>query len=191
MISAGPNGEPGNDSSAVVTLSDDGWAVAFVSYASNLVTGDLNGLPDVFVRNLRTWEIERVPFDDDRTSIQNLAVSGNGEVVIFLAQFVGFASGMFKYDTRTGALTELTAVETQPQNNLAATDYFGRPVLFDTSDSLDPNDPGGRDAQQHGHRHHDLGHESRRRFPGLRHCRRSQPGATLPWSRTGKVPSSI
>ena len=141
MISAGPNGEPGNDSSAVVTLSDDGWAVAFVSYASNLVTGDLNGLPDVFVRNLRTWEIERVPFDDDRTSIQNLAVSGNGEVVIFLAQFVGFASGMFKYDTRTGALTELTAVETQPQNNLAATDYFGRPVLFDTSDSLDPQRP--------------------------------------------------
>ena len=48
--SAGTGGA--NDNSWGVVLSADGRLVAFSSYASNLVAGDTNSLPDVFVRDL-------------------------------------------------------------------------------------------------------------------------------------------
>jgi hypothetical protein len=51
-ISLGPNGVQGNAESASPALSADGRFVAFVSFASNLVPGDTNGVWDVFVRTL-------------------------------------------------------------------------------------------------------------------------------------------
>ncbi len=33
-------------------ISGDGLHIAFDSFATNLVDGDANGLPDVFIRNL-------------------------------------------------------------------------------------------------------------------------------------------
>ena len=41
-------------------MTPDGTCVAFISAASNLVAGDTNGIPDVFVRDLitqTTWLI--------------------------------------------------------------------------------------------------------------------------------------
>jgi Tol biopolymer transport system component len=43
------NGLAGNLDSAAPAISADGRFVAFVSGASNLVAGDTNGLPDIFV----------------------------------------------------------------------------------------------------------------------------------------------
>jgi Tol biopolymer transport system component len=51
-VSVGPLGVDGNSASALPALSADGRWVAFVSGASNLVTGDTNGYDDVFVRDL-------------------------------------------------------------------------------------------------------------------------------------------
>jgi Tol biopolymer transport system component len=51
-ISLGPNSVQGNAESASPALSAGGRVVAFTSSASNLVPGDTNGQPDVFVRTL-------------------------------------------------------------------------------------------------------------------------------------------
>jgi Tol biopolymer transport system component len=53
LISIGTNGVVGNGSSRSSMLTPDGRFVAFASEASNLVPGDTNGIPDVFVRDIR------------------------------------------------------------------------------------------------------------------------------------------
>jgi Tol biopolymer transport system component len=52
LVSAGANGGVGNGASYDAVMTPDGRHVAFVSAASNLVPGDTNGIPDVFVRDL-------------------------------------------------------------------------------------------------------------------------------------------
>ena len=53
LVSVSTNGTSGNGVSRGSVLTPDGRYVAFVSTASNLVTGDTNGIPDVFVRDLQ------------------------------------------------------------------------------------------------------------------------------------------
>ncbi len=65
-VSVSSAGVQGNAASYNVSLSGDGSRVAFVSDASNLVTGDTNGVPDVFVRNTKS----------NATSLVSVATSG-------------------------------------------------------------------------------------------------------------------
>ena len=52
-VSVGPSGQQANDASGFrPTISANGRYVAFASFASNLVPGDVNGVGDVFVRDL-------------------------------------------------------------------------------------------------------------------------------------------
>ena len=59
-VSVGPAGEEGDRDSALCVVSADGRHVAFVSFASNLVPGDTNEMPDVFVRDLEAGATKRV-----------------------------------------------------------------------------------------------------------------------------------
>jgi Tol biopolymer transport system component len=52
------------------SLSSDGRYVAFISPQTDLVPGDTNGLPDVFVRDRATGTTERVSLREDGTEIQ-------------------------------------------------------------------------------------------------------------------------
>lgn len=52
LISVNWLGQQGNADSWNAVISADGRFVAFTSSASNLVSGDTNGVPDIFVRNL-------------------------------------------------------------------------------------------------------------------------------------------
>ncbi len=52
-VSLGPSGAQGNAESFKPVLSANGGFVAFTSLASNLVPGDTNGTPDIFVRDRR------------------------------------------------------------------------------------------------------------------------------------------
>lgn len=54
LVSVAPDGSPGNGPSTDPVMTPDGRYVAFISAASNLVPGDTNGIPDVFVRDLVT-----------------------------------------------------------------------------------------------------------------------------------------
>ena len=50
----GTTGAGGNGYTSGASMNKDGTQVAFASSSSNLVTGDVNGKEDVFVRNLST-----------------------------------------------------------------------------------------------------------------------------------------
>ncbi len=52
MVSVDSSGTQGNDRSLSPTISGDGRYVAIISYASNLVAGDANGVMDVFVNEV-------------------------------------------------------------------------------------------------------------------------------------------
>jgi len=60
IASVSSNGTYGNDTSFFPSVSGDGRLVAFVSWSSNLVPGDTNGLPDTFVHDFRTGQTIRV-----------------------------------------------------------------------------------------------------------------------------------
>ncbi|HRW59861.1 MAG TPA: hypothetical protein P5340_04335, partial [Defluviicoccus sp.] len=62
-ISTDAAGMQGNYWSRDPIFSPDGTKVAFASYASNLVPGETNDMPDIFVKNLTTGAIERVSTD--------------------------------------------------------------------------------------------------------------------------------
>jgi Tol biopolymer transport system component len=53
LVSVSTNGGFGNGNSGSAVMTPDGRYVAFVSSASNLVTGDSNGIPDIFVRDMQ------------------------------------------------------------------------------------------------------------------------------------------
>ena len=69
---AAPPPFPGNDHSYGLSASRDLRYVAFTSNASNLVPGDTNGQPDVFVADRQTGSIVRASVDAD-------GIQGNGQ----------------------------------------------------------------------------------------------------------------
>jgi hypothetical protein len=75
LVSKGIGGAPANGPSTQPALDGDSHhapsCVAFVSAASNLVPGDTNGRPDVFVRSLSSGATTRV-------SVGSRGVQGNG-----------------------------------------------------------------------------------------------------------------
>ena len=54
LVSVSTNGGFGNGTSRTPAMTPDGRYVAFVSSANNLVAGDTNGIPDIFVRDLQS-----------------------------------------------------------------------------------------------------------------------------------------
>lgn len=93
IISATPAGTKGNDNSAWdgkgedLAISRDGRYVAFVSYASNLVTGDTNASPDVFVRDRKLNTMTRLSVSSTGTEANNysggVSISCDGAIVAF------------------------------------------------------------------------------------------------------------
>ncbi|WP_123927735.1 S-layer homology domain-containing protein [Thermodesulfitimonas autotrophica] len=71
-VSVADSGQQGNGSSYLPSISANGRYVAFVSEADNLVAGDKNRKPDVFVFDRTTRTIERV-------SVSSSGTEGNGE----------------------------------------------------------------------------------------------------------------
>src|SRR5206468_10258528 len=70
-----------------LALSADGRFVAFTSRSTNLVPGDTNGSPDVFVHDRRTGTTERLSVDSAGTEANaksyHPALSTDGRVVAF------------------------------------------------------------------------------------------------------------
>jgi len=94
-VSVASAGTQANAQSLLPVISGDGSSVAFLSDASNLVTGDTNGGRDVFVYDRRTGATTRVSvqpngtqfdrayaIDDDRAA---LSISRDGRYVAFAA----------------------------------------------------------------------------------------------------------
>lgn len=81
---------PGDSSSLYPSISADGRYVAFHSSAGNLVPGDTNGVPDVFVHDRGTGQTSRVSVASDGTQ-----ANGSSAYPSTLAdgRYVAFDSG--------------------------------------------------------------------------------------------------
>jgi hypothetical protein len=132
LASRSSSGAPGNGVSLSPSVSGNGRFVTFWSYADNLVPGDTNGSPDVFVRDLRSGMTRRVnttasggqsgPSDetfltgivDGKVSVdQGAPLSDDGRYVAFLSLRTDLLPGgpqggtVYRKDLLTGAIVRV------------------------------------------------------------------------------------
>jgi Ca2+-binding RTX toxin-like protein/Tol biopolymer transport system component len=98
-------------------FSPDGKSIAFTSYATNLVAGDTNGLPDVFVKNLVTGAVTRVGVSAAGAqadgAVQHPIFSPDGGKVAFESSATNLVpgdtagAGLFVKDLATGAVSRI------------------------------------------------------------------------------------
>ncbi len=141
LISTGPNGI-GDSYSESCSISDDGRYVAFMSDATNLVTGDTNGAPDIFIKDTQTGTIAKVSEDWQGAATDgdsfNPDISGDGRYVAFTSAATDILPGdtngtydVFWEDTQT----HTTKVASSGGNNVSdhpAISGDGSYVAFDS-----------------------------------------------------------
>jgi Tol biopolymer transport system component len=124
----GPTGQP--------FIADDGSAIAFQSWANNLVPGDTNGQSDVFVKDLVSGQVQRINFTPAGGEANGYAlwVSASSDVrwVAYLDTATNLALGdtngvadVFVTDTLTGSTQRISVSSSGAQSNGAS----DRPVI--------------------------------------------------------------
>lgn len=97
LVSASLNGRPAGAPSDHPSASADGRYVAFRSWAANLVTGDSNQAPDIFVRDTQTATTIRASVANDGSQANNTSdtpsISTNGRYVAFASIASNLAAG--------------------------------------------------------------------------------------------------
>jgi len=96
-VSLANNGAEADANSLYSSVSSDGRYVAFTSHATNLVSGDTNGEPDLFVRDTIDATTVHVSRASDGTYGNNAsyypAISGNGSFVTFTSSATNLVDG--------------------------------------------------------------------------------------------------
>ena len=122
-------GAQANGGSYSPDISADGQRIAFHSLASDLVTGDTNGTPDVFVRDLATPpSTKRVSQHSNGTggnsSSQSAAISPDGRYVAFRSHATNLVDGdsngvldVFLHDLQTSATSRVSLDSAGVQGN--------------------------------------------------------------------------
>ena len=127
-VSVSFNGGPVNSASSAPSISSDGRYVAFESLANNLVTGDANGVKDIFVYDRNTGTTTLVSVDSSGIQGNGISsapfISSDGVFVVFesLANnlVTGDANGVkdiFVYDRNTGTTTLVSVDSSGIQGN--------------------------------------------------------------------------
>src|SRR5262245_38698554 len=154
--SVSSNGAQGNAGSGDPALSSDGRFVAFVSDATNLVPGDTNAWPDVFVRDLASGVTGRVTVDSAgnqaNANSYEPALSADGRFVAFQSYASNLVPGdtnatsdIFVHDRLSGTTERVSVDSAGNQGNLAsyhpAISADGRFVSFQSdANNLVPGD---------------------------------------------------
>ena len=96
-VSVKSNGAEGNNNSYSPAISATGQYVVFVSYATNLVSGDTNDMPDVFLHNRTTGATTRVSLKAANTQANDESwgpsVSADGRYVAFYSYATNLVTG--------------------------------------------------------------------------------------------------
>jgi Tol biopolymer transport system component len=165
-VSVDSLGRQANGPSFNPSISSDGRYVAFESNATNLVTGDTNGLPDIFVRDLLTGKTTRVSVDSLGRQANgpsySAAISADGRFVAFESDATNLVMGdtngkrdVFVYDMTTRATTRVSVDSLGRQANgpssSAAISADGRFVAFesDATNMVTGDTNGKRDVFVH------------------------------------------
>jgi Tol biopolymer transport system component len=118
-VSVDSAGNQALGNSGFPSISADGRLVAFVSDATNLVPGDNNNSPDIFVRDLSTNTTTRVSVDSAGNQGNNASfdpsISGDGRFVAFVSRAPNLVLGdtnnsedIFVRDLLTNTTTRLS-----------------------------------------------------------------------------------
>jgi len=128
-VSVDSAGNQGNDTSfGSPSISADGRFVAFYSDAANLVPGDTNNIPDIFVRDLSTNTTTRISVDSAGNQSKELffsqSISADGRFVAFSSSATNFVPGdtnnipdLFVRDLSTNTITRVSVDSTGNQAN--------------------------------------------------------------------------
>jgi Tol biopolymer transport system component len=96
-ISAAADGAGADAWAISPTISPDGRYVGFLSGATNLVPGDVNGVPDSFARDRRTGANELISVSSDERQADGLSgqpvFSADGRYAVFLSQATNLVPG--------------------------------------------------------------------------------------------------
>ncbi len=159
-VSVNNDGIEGNSGSTVASISGNGRYVAFYSWADNLVPGDTNGQPDIFVHDRQTQTTTRVSVHSDGSEANNwsggTAIDYDGRYVAFMSHGNNLAEGdtnghgdVFVHDT-INSTTELVSVNSDGiQGNIYS---FGPSISADggyvafqsLANNLVPDDRNGK-----------------------------------------------
>ncbi|MEY9524644.1 Tol biopolymer transport system component [Bradyrhizobium japonicum] len=142
-VSTSATGAQADGASVQAAFSPDGTKVAFASYADNLVPGDTNGAPDVFVKDLSTGAITLVS-----TDASGVQLGGYQPIFSPDGTKLAFATGadIFVKDLATGALTRVsTSASGEQADGLSTTNPIFSPdgtkvAFYSDADNLVPDD---------------------------------------------------
>jgi Tol biopolymer transport system component len=163
-VSVGSTGEQGDGSSWYPSMSADGRYVAFMSTATNLVTGDTNDEGDVFVHDRATGETTRVSVDwqgnQARYRSWNPSMSADGRYVTFhgggtlTPDANPSALNVFVHDRLAGEtrlvsleLNDMASIWSKGWSDYASISANGRFVAFESSDPFLV--PDGNNGKEH------------------------------------------
>ena len=148
-VSVGPGGVQANGlSDGIPSISADGRFVAFVSYATNLVAGDVEGVKDIFVRDRLNGTTERVSVDSSGTGENgdcgfDPSISPDGRFVSFSSYADNLVAGdtnvtrdIFLHDRQAGTTERVSVSSTGVQGELGSdhpvVSFDGRYVAFES-----------------------------------------------------------
>jgi hypothetical protein len=147
IVSFGTSGTQANENSYFPMISSDGQAVAFKSFASNLVSNDTNKNFDVFVFDVPTQTIERVSVDSSgaeaNQGADGCAISADGRYVVFESTSTNLVAGdtngmpdIFVHDRKTGVTERVDVDSSGGESDLRSGNPSisadGRYVAFDS-----------------------------------------------------------
>jgi Tol biopolymer transport system component len=155
-VSVDSAGNQGNNGSFTPSISADGWFVAFISSASNIVPGDTNNRNDIFVRDRLTNTTTNVSVDSagnqGNSASASPSISADGRFVAFASSAFNLVPGdtnstgdIFVRDTLTNTTTRVSVDSANNQGNSDSTSPSisanGRFVAFGSNSSnLVPGD---------------------------------------------------
>jgi Tol biopolymer transport system component len=127
-VSVASDGTQGNNFSFSSSISADGRYVAFMSNASNLVTGDTNSTYDIFVHDRLTGTTHRISVASDGTQGNNSAwapfISADGRYVAFASDTSNLVrddtnneSDVFVHDLQSSTTTRVSVTSDGIQGN--------------------------------------------------------------------------
>lgn len=159
LVSIDNAGVSGNSTSNAASISKDGRFVTYNSAASNLVTGDSNGVSDIFVRDLILGTTSRVNVSANEEQANgvssNASISADGKFVSFSSNASNLVSNdtngvidVFVKNLESGTIVKAsigtTGTQTDADSSVSTISADGRHIAFvSTATNLISGDTNG------------------------------------------------
>jgi Tol biopolymer transport system component len=135
-VSVASDGTQSNSYSYSPSISANGRYITFMSWADNLIAGDMNGLPDIFVHDQNTGQTSLVSLASDGTYSNSWSyspsISADGRYVAFASSADNLVAGdtngtddIFVHDRKTGTTTRVSVASDGTQS----TSYSSSPSI--------------------------------------------------------------